>query len=98
VASGLSTPRHNDEASSVWLVYIVECADGSFYTGITNDFERRLLAHNTGMGARYTRGRSPVRPVFIETCEDKSAALKRELAIKRLSRLAKRALIAHKLF
>lgn len=77
-----------------WLCYILSCADDTLYTGITNDLEKRLAAHNAGTAARYTRGRSPVSLVFTEACADKSAALKREMKIKRLSRSGKLALIA----
>lgn len=74
-------------------VYIIECRDGSFYTGWTNDIDSRLEAHNHGTGAKYTRGRLPVKLVYIEYVEDKSAGLKREIAIKKLSKAQKKALI-----
>ena len=77
-----------------YWVYILRCADGTLYTGITDDMERRLAAHNSGKGAKYTRGRGPVELVYREEAADKSAALRRELAIKRLSRAEKLALIA----
>ena len=77
-----------------WLCYILCCADGTLYTGITNDLVKRLAAHDAGTAARYTRGRGPVRLVFAEVCADKSAALKREISIKRLPRSRKLALIA----
>ena len=70
----------------VWTVYILECGDGTLYTGITDDLERRLKAHSEGKGAKYTRGRTPVEVVYTEECESYSAALKREYAIKQLSR------------
>ncbi len=76
-----------------WCVYILRCGDGSLYTGITDDFDRRLEQHRAGKGAKYTRGRAPLEPVYRETCEDKSAALKREYAIKSLRREEKLALI-----
>jgi predicted GIY-YIG superfamily endonuclease len=75
-----------------WTLYIVRCRDGSLYTGITNDLERRLSMHDAGTGARYTRGRGPVKLVYREACPDRSVASKREAAVKRLSRSAKRAL------
>ena len=75
-------------------VYILECADGSLYTGWTNDIENRLSAHNRGMGAKYTRGRGPVKLVYIEYLPDRSSALRREAAIKKLSRDKKHLLIA----
>ncbi|MDD6188681.1 MAG: GIY-YIG nuclease family protein [Clostridiales bacterium] len=81
-----------------WTVYILRCADGTLYTGITDNMERRLKAHNEGRGARYTRGRGPVEPVYRESCADKSAALKREIAIKKLSREQKLKLIAGESF
>ena len=74
-------------------VYMLECADGSLYTGWTNDIESRLAAHNRGTGAKYTKSRRPAVLVYIEYVPDKSAALKREAAIKRLSRTRKRNLI-----
>jgi putative endonuclease len=76
-----------------WVCYLLHCADGTFYCGISNDLEKRLAAHNAGEGAKYTRGRLPVQVVYSEGCADKSAALKREMQIKRLSRCAKQALL-----
>ncbi|MBQ7095379.1 MAG: GIY-YIG nuclease family protein [Clostridia bacterium] len=69
-----------------YFVYILRCADGSLYTGITNDLLHRLRRHNAGTGAKYTRSRRPVALVFKESCPDKSAALRREAQIKKLSR------------
>ena len=77
----------------VWVCYLLCCADDTLYCGITNDLEKRLAAHNAGDGAKYTRGRLPVSVVYSEDCVDKSAALKREMQIKRLSRAAKQALL-----
>jgi len=77
----------------IWSCYILRCADDTLYTGITNDLERRLAAHNAGTAAKYTRTRRPVELAFMEGCADKSAALKRELQIKSLSRASKLALI-----
>jgi putative endonuclease len=79
--------------------YILECSDGTLYTGWTNDPERRLAQHNKGVGARYTKTRRPVRLVYLEEQPDKVSALKRELAIKRMKRGQKVKLIegkAHK--
>jgi len=76
-----------------WHVYIVECADGSLYTGITTDLQRRIATHNAGNGARYTRSRRPVRLVYAETREDRSTALRREHEIKQMHVSAKQALI-----
>ena len=77
-----------------WCVYILRCGDGTLYTGMTDDFEKRLAAHNSGKGAKYTRGRAPLEAVYQEACGSKSDALKREYAIKRLTRQQKLALIA----
>ena len=77
-----------------WTVYILECGDGTLYTGITDDLERRLAAHGAGRGAKYTRGRGPLTLRYAETLPDKSAALKRECALKRLRRGEKLELIA----
>jgi putative endonuclease len=75
-----------------WVCYLISCADGTLYCGITNNLKQRLAAHNAGGGAKYTRGRGPVRLMHVEPCADKSAALKRELQIKELSRSEKKAL------
>ena len=72
-----------------WFVYILQCADGSLYTGITNDLNRRLEQHNAGTASRYTRSRLPVTLVYHEEPTTKGGALKRELSIKSLSRKAK---------
>ncbi len=73
--------------------YILECSDGSLYTGWTTDLERRLKRHNAGRASKYTRLRRPVQLVYAERLPDRSAAQKRELAIKRLSRAKKLSLI-----
>ena len=75
-----------------WKVYILRCADGTLYTGITDDVPARLRAHRSGKGAKYTRGRGPLEQVYEETCESHSAAAKREWQIKHLSRQEKEAL------
>ena len=72
--------------------YIVECADGTFYTGWAVDPERRVAVHNKGRGARYTRMRLPVRLVYIEEQPDRTTAMKRERAIKKMTRSAKQKL------
>jgi putative endonuclease len=77
-----------------WTVYVLRCADDSLYTGATNDLEARLAAHGAGRGGAYTRSRLPVRLVYAEPQLDRGAALRREAALKRLSRAAKLALIA----
>lgn len=74
--------------------YIVECADGTFYTGWTVDPEKRVKAHNAGRGAKYTRTRRPVRLVYVEPQPDKKTAMKREIQIKRLGHDGKRKLLA----
>ncbi|GAB3032153.1 GIY-YIG nuclease family protein [Natronobiforma cellulositropha] len=71
------------------LVYVLECADGSLYTGYTTDLERRVREHNAGEGAKYTRGRTPVTVVHHESYGSRSAAMSREYEIKQLSRAAK---------
>ena len=76
--------------------YLLECADGTLYCGWTNDLSRRLEAHSRGTGSRYTRSRLPVRLVYHECLETRSEAMRREAAIKRLSREEKRALISVK--
>ena len=76
-----------------WYVYILRCGDGTLYTGITDDIPRRLAAHRAGKGAKYTRGRGPLELVYTEQLPDKSAALRREAAIKRLRRGEKERLI-----
>ena len=82
--------------ANTWKLYILRCRDGSLYTGITTDVEKRLEAHRSGKGAKYTRGRTPLELVYSEECGDHSAALKRELEIKNLSREEKLKLITEK--
>lgn len=76
-----------------WFVYILNCADGTLYTGITNDLDRRIKAHNAGTASKYTRVRRPVSIVYSEEVETKGDALRRELQIKRLTRSEKMAII-----
>lgn len=78
----------------MWHVYLLRCADGTLYCGITTDLERRVAEHARGDGARYTRGRRPVELVYSETAEDRSAAARREYEIKQLRKAAKEALVA----
>lgn len=78
----------------MFFVYMVRCADGTLYTGWSNDPPARVEAHNAGRGAKYTRSRLPVELVYSEECESLSAALKRERQIKPWSRARKEALIA----
>ena len=77
-----------------WYLYILRCGDGSLYTGITTDVERRLEAHRSGKGAKYTRGRGPLEMVYREECPDHSAALKREIEVKKLTREEKERFLA----
>ena len=76
-----------------WVVYLLRCRDGSLYTGITTDLPRRLARHRAGQGSAYVRSRLPVRVVYREAQADRSAALRRESAIKQLSRIQKLRLI-----
>jgi putative endonuclease len=76
-----------------WVVYVLRCADGSLYTGITNDLPKRLKAHAAGKASRYTRSRVPVALAYTEPKRSKSDALKREAAIKRLNRRQKDLLV-----
>ncbi len=82
-----------NHAMKNYSVYIVQCADGSLYTGIAKDLATRIEQHNLGAGAKYTRMRLPVTLVFNQTCDSRSEALKREYAIKQLTRKQKLALI-----
>ena len=75
------------------FVYIVRCTDGTLYTGYARDPRARIKAHNSGRGARYTSGRRPVRLKYVEACDSRGAALRREHQIKQLSRVGKLALI-----
>lgn len=76
-----------------WHVYIIECSDGTLYTGITNDLDRRITAHNDGRGAKYTKSRRPVRLRFSEPAADRKNASRREYAIKSLRKAEKMRLI-----
>jgi putative endonuclease len=93
-SSKTAARRHRMPAPGPWLVYILRCRDGSLYTGITTDLAKRLRAHAAGKASRYTRSRLPVRPVYGEPQATKSLALKREAAIKALSRPQKLRLVA----
>lgn len=75
--------------------YIIECSDGSLYTGWTNCIEKRIREHNNGTGAKFTRGRGPVKLRYLEISDTKSEAMKREAAIKKLNCAKKRQLIVH---
>ena len=80
----------------VWYLYILRCGDGSLYTGITDDVQRRFQAHCDGKGAKYTRGRGPLEIVYQEVCGTHSDALHRELAVKKMTRQQKLELIDKK--
>lgn len=77
-----------------WTVYILLCADGTLYTGITNDLERRMAEHGAGQGAKYTKGRRPLELVYQEICQGRGLASKRESQIKSLDRKAKLLLVS----
>ena len=77
----------------IWYLYMLRCRDGSLYTGITTDVEKRLEQHRSGKGAKYTRGRGPLELVYREECGSHSDALKREWEVKGLSRQEKLCLI-----
>ena len=79
-----------------WHVYIIECSDGSLYTGITNDLDKRITAHNDGRGAKYTKSRRPVRLRYSEPAADRKNASQREYAIKSLRKAEKMRLITPK--
>ena len=77
-----------------WVVYILQCGDGTLYTGITNDLDRRMAEHEAGQGAKYTRGRGPLQLVYIEVCKGRGFASKREIEIKSLNRDQKLRLVS----
>jgi putative endonuclease len=87
----MSERRHRHAVSH--YVYVLECADDTLYTGYTTDVERRVAEHDAGEGAKYTRGRTPVELVHVESFGTRSAALSREYEIKQLSRSAKERLV-----
>lgn len=84
------------ETKKRWSLYVLECNDGTLYTGITNDLSRRLAQHNSGKASRYTRTRLPVKLVHAQRCRGRSHALKREHALKQLPRSEKVAFIHRK--
>jgi len=93
------SPKRKSKNSSAskkpepWFVYIIECRDHTLYTGISNNVKRRYANHCAGRGARYTRSHPPLALRYIEKCKDRKTAMKREIAVKRLSRIKKLALI-----
>lgn len=86
-------PGHGPASRTGWVCYLLECADGTLYTGITNALERRLRMHAQGRASRYTRARRPVRLVYVEPARNRATASRREDAIKRLTRASKRVLV-----
>jgi len=86
------TPAQDNAAS--WSLYILRCCDGSFYTGVTTDIDRRFRAHEAGRASRFTRTRRPVALVYEETCGSRSQALSRECAVKSMGRKGKEELVA----
>jgi len=90
------TSRGKKKAADKWSLYILKCRDGSFYTGITNNLDRRLKMHQDGKASRYTRTRGPVEMLYSETCGDRSSALIRECEVKEWPRTKKAALITRK--
>jgi predicted GIY-YIG superfamily endonuclease len=81
--------------AAAWLLYVLKCRDDTLYTGITLDVSRRVQQHNSGTASRYTRSRLPVRLIFSEPCRSRSQALKKEYAMKRLSRKKKEEYLRH---
>src|SRR5262245_24560660 len=87
------TPAVSHPSTTRWQVYILRCGDGTLYTGITIDLEKRLDAHHRGVAAKYTRHRRPLCLAYSETQPDRGSALKREAALKKMRRVDKLALI-----
>ncbi len=80
----------------IWSVYILRCNDGTLYTGITNNLDKRIASHSSGQGSKYTRSRLPVELVYQEQANNRSAATRRELEIKRWSRADKMKMVTDK--
>jgi len=91
-----SVKKKKASKPSPWLLYVLQCGDGSLYTGITNHLERRISQHQQGKASRYTRSRLPVSLLYREPCRNRSQALKREWAVKSLSRAEKEILLKKK--
>jgi predicted GIY-YIG superfamily endonuclease len=87
--SGMSLMKKSGWKSGRWYLYVLKCSDGTLYTGITNDPSRRLEQHNAGIASRYTRSRLPVKLIYREPCRNHSFALKKEYALKALTRREK---------
>lgn len=92
--STIEMNRNKD--ASVWFLYVLECADGSFYTGISNNLQERIKEHNSGRGSKYARSRLPVKLIYSETYTTKSRALKREIEVKSLTRTQKEELVGRR--
>lgn len=88
-----SEKRKHRKIERPWMLYILRCCNNTFYTGVTNDIERRLKLHNNGQASRYTRSRRPVELVYSEVCGGRAKALVRECRVKALSRPEKERLI-----
>ncbi len=88
-----ASSEENSASRDEHHVYVVECSDGTYYTGYTTNVERRVAEHNDGSGAKYTRGRRPVELVHVESFETQSEAMQREYTIKQLRRAAKETLV-----
>jgi putative endonuclease len=91
----MTAPKSAGRHTSEWTVYILECADQTLYTGITTDIDRRIHQHETGKGAKYTKGRAPFALLYAETHPSRSLALKREAEIKAFDKAAKRQLASN---
>lgn len=89
----MASTGDESDATNGHYVYVLECRDGTYYTGYTTDVDRRVAEHNDGTGAKYTRGRRPVELVHVESFADQSSAMQREYAIKQLRRADKEALV-----
>lgn len=88
------TDRMETTDAKLWQVYLLECADGTYYCGISNDVPARISAHNAGTGARYTKGRAPVNMIACSPAMSRSDALKREHAVKQLGKAFKAAAVS----
>jgi predicted GIY-YIG superfamily endonuclease len=86
---GMVAAKKRKKKAAAWMLYILKCRDGTLYTGITNDLLRRITQHNNGTASHYTRSRLPVKLVHQERCRGRSSALKKEYAMKQLSRKEK---------
>jgi putative endonuclease len=90
----MDAAKKRKKKASAWVVYVLKCRDNTLYTGITSDVSRRFHQHNNGTASRYTRSRLPVKLIFSEPCRNRSQALKKEYAMKQLSRKEKNAYIS----